>query len=123
MFFTGSRQGYYPFLLHLFYTNLTYEDNDDTVQLCSLVKGVHIKLTPKSLGRILSIPYHDLSLSDIEMNDEEVFSYIFLSGQELLMTNTKLQPIPRLIGHILAYNICPKIKNYNNFSRDLATCV
>ena len=50
MFFTESRQGYYLFLLHLVYTNFTYEDNDDIVQLSSLVKGVHVKLTPKSLG-------------------------------------------------------------------------
>ena len=26
MFSTDSRQGYYPFLIHLFYTNLTYEE-------------------------------------------------------------------------------------------------
>ena len=31
MFSTDSRQGYYPFLIHLFYTNLTSEDNEDDV--------------------------------------------------------------------------------------------
>jgi len=39
------------------------------------------------------------------------------------MTNTKLQPIIRLIGHILAYKICPKTDSYNYFFRDLASCV
>ena len=94
MFSIDSKQGYYPFLLHLFYTNLNFEDNDDNVQLSTLVKGVDIKLTLKSLGRILNIPYHGLTLNEIEMTDEKVFSYIYLSGQGPPMTNTKLQPIP-----------------------------
>ena len=57
------------------------------------------------------------------MDDDEVLSNIFHSGQGLPMTNNKLKPIPRLIGCILAYNICPKIGSYNYYSRDLATCV
>jgi len=88
-----------------------------------MVKGVHVKLTPKSLGRILSIPYHGLSLNDIDVDDKEVFSCIFLPDQGPPMTNTKLQPVPHLISRILAYNICPKIRSYNYFSRDLDTCV
>ena len=108
---------------HLFYTNLTYEDNDDNVHIYSLVKGVHIKLSPKSLRRILSIPYHGLSLNDIDMDDDEVLSNILLPGQGLPMTNNKLKAISRLIGRILAYNICPKTESYNYYSRDLATCI
>ena len=73
MFSINSKKGYYSFLIHLFYTNLNFENNDDNVQLTTLVKGVKIKLTPKSLGRILHIPYHGLTLSEIEMIDEEVF--------------------------------------------------
>jgi len=77
-------------LIHLFYTNLTFEDNDDNVHIYSPVKGVHIKLSPKSLGRILFIPYHDLSLNDIDMDDDdEVLSNIFLPGQGLPMKNNK----------------------------------
>ena len=99
-----------PSWFTFFYTNLTYEDNDDNVHIYSLVKGVHIKLSSKSLGCILSIPYHGLSLNDIDIADDEVLSNIFLSGQGLPMTNNKLKPIPRLIGRILAYNICPKLR-------------
>jgi len=52
------------------------------------------------------------------------FSHIFIFPiKDPPMTNTKLQSIPRLIGCILAYNICPKTESYNNFSRDLASCV
>jgi len=80
-------------LLHLFYTNLNFEDNDDNVQLSTLVKSVHIKLNPKSLGCIFHIYYHSLTLSEIEMTDEEVFSRIYLLSQRPLMTNTKLQII------------------------------
>ena len=108
MFSINSRQGYYPFLIHLFYTNLPYEDNDDNVHINSLVKGVHIKLSPKSLGRILFIPYHDLSLNDINMDDDEVLSNIFLLGQGLPMTNNKLKFVSRLIGRILAYKYAQK---------------
>ena len=39
------------------------------------------------------------------------------------MTNNKFQPIPRLIGRILTYNICPKTDSYNYNSCYLATCV
>ena len=69
MFSFDSRQGYYPFLIYLFYTNFSYEDNDDNVMLSTLVKGIKIQLTPKSLSRILHIPYHDLNLSEIEMTE------------------------------------------------------
>ena len=55
------------------------------------------------------------------MNDDEVFAKIYLPGQGPPMTNNKFQLIPRLIGHILAYNICPKTGSYNYCSRDLAT--
>ena len=88
-----------------------------------MVKGVNIKLSPKSLGRIFSIPYHDLSINDINIDDAEVLSNMFLPGQGLPMSKNKLKPIPRLIGRILAYNIYPKIGSYNYYSRDLATCV
>ena len=80
-------------MIHLFYTNLSYEDNDDNVQLSTLIKGVDIKLAPKSLGRILNISYHGLNLSEIDMTDEEVSSRIYLLGQGQPMTNNKLQPI------------------------------
>ena len=56
------------------------------------------------------------------MIDDEVFPQIYLPGQDPLMINNKLQPIPRLIGRILAYNICPKIGSYNQYSCDLASC-
>ena len=68
----------------------------------SLVKGVHIKLTPKSLGSIFSISYYGLSLNDIDLDDEEVLSHIFLLDQGPPINNRKLQPVSRLIGRILA---------------------
>ena len=123
MFSTDFKQAYYPFLIYLFYTNLTFEDNEDDVHIYSLVKGINLKLSPKSIGRILSIPFHGLLLDEIIMDDEEVLSNIFLPGQGLPMTNTKLKPIPRLIGRILSYNICPKSGSYNYYSRELSACV
>ena len=81
--------------------------------LFTLVKGVEIKMTPQSLGRIFCIPSHGLTFSEIGMDDDEVFSRIYLPGQGPLMANNKLQPIPQLIGCILAYNICPETSCYN----------
>ena len=92
IFLTDSRQGYYPFLIHLLYTNLTYEDNDDDVHIYSMVKGVNIKLSSKFLGHIFSIPYHSLFINDINMDDAEVLSNMFLPGQGLPMSNNKLKP-------------------------------
>ena len=57
------------------------------------------------------------------MDDDEVLSNIFLPSQGLTMTNNKLKPVPRLIGRILTYNICPKIRSYNYYFRDLTTYV
>ena len=91
--------------------------------LSTLVKGVEIKMTLRSLGRILCIPSHGLTLSGIEMNDDEVFSRIYLRGQGPSMANNKLQPMLRLIGRILACNIYPKTGSYNYYSCDLAACV
>ena len=95
-------------MIHLFYTNLTYEDNDDNIHIYSLIKGVHIKLSPKSLGRILSILYHALSLNDIEMDDDEVLSHIFLPGQGPPITNIKLKHVPRLILVVSLLTNLPK---------------
>ena len=89
----------------------------------TLVNGVNIELTPKSLEKILNIPHQGLTLNEIKMNDDEVFSRIYLPGQSPPMANNKLQPILRLIDRILASNICPKIGSYNYYFRDFTTCV
>ena len=69
------------------------------------------------------ISSHGLTLSEIEMNNDEVFSRIYLPDPGPLMTNNKLQPISQLIGRILTYNIYLKTGSYNYYSHDLATCV
>ena len=42
MFSFESGQGYYLLLIYLFYTNLSYEDNDDNVLLTTLVKVLRL---------------------------------------------------------------------------------
>ena len=123
MFSSEVKDEYYPFLIYLFYTHLNYEDNENATYLETFVKGVNIKLSIKQIGRILSIPYSGLTLDEIVMDDEDILNQIFLPGQHLPMTNNKLRPIPRLIGRILSYNICPKTGSYNYFSRELSSCV
>lgn len=57
------------------------------------------------------------------MTIDEVFSKIYLPRQGPPIASNKLQPIPKLIGRILAYNICHKTENYNYYFRDLATYI
>jgi len=93
------------------------------VLLSTLFNGVDIEFTRKSLGKILNIPYQGLTLNENDLNDDEVFSMIYMPGQGPPMANNKLQPIPQLICRILTYNICPKTDSYNYYSRDLVTSV
>ena len=57
------------------------------------------------------------------MTNDEVFSRIYLPSQGPPMKHNNLQPIPRLIDRILAYNICPKTRIYNYYSYNLASYV
>ena len=123
MFSSEVKDEYYPFLIYLFYTHINYEDNENATYLESFVKGVNFKLTIKQIGRILSIPYSGLTLDEIVMDDEDILNQIFLPGHHLPMANNKLKPIPRLIGRILSYNICPKTGSFNYFSKELSSCV
>jgi len=123
MFSSEVKTEYYPFLIYLFYTHLNYEDNENASYLESYVKGVYFKLTIKQIGRILSIPYTGLTLDEIVMDDDDILNQIFLPGHHLPMANNKLKPIPRLIGRLLSYNICPKTGSFNYFSRELSSCV
>ena len=45
-----NKQGYYPSLIYLFFTNISYEDDDNSVMLSTLVNGINIELTPKFFG-------------------------------------------------------------------------
>jgi len=101
---------------------LYHNTRTDVESLNTLVKGTEIELEIKSIGKILHISYKGLSLSEIDMSDDEILSKIFLPGQGPLMAN-KLQPTTRLIGKILAYNICPKTYSFNYFSLGLAACI
>jgi len=60
---------YYSSLIHLFYTNLSYEQDTDTDIIRTLVKNVDIELTTKSIGKTLYIPYEGLDINDIKMDD------------------------------------------------------
>jgi len=87
LFSTESKQGYYPSLVHYFFTNLSFEKGDNDEYITSLVKNIEIELTTRTIGKALHIPYHGLSLDDIHMDNEEILSKIFLPGQGLPMTN------------------------------------
>ena len=109
-------------MIYQFFTNLVFEDDDNYETLSTLVKGTEIDLTLKSLGKILHFSYTGLNLHDINM-DDEVLSRIYLPNQGPPRANNKLQPIPRLIDRIPAYNSCAKMGSFNYYSCDLASCV
>ena len=120
LFSTKFKQGFYPSLIYLFFTNLTYKDDDNSELFSTIVKETEIELSSRSLGKIFHISYR--GLTPILMDDEEVLSRIYLLGQGPPMANNKLTPIPRLIGYFHAYNICPKMESFN-YSRDVVACV
>jgi len=99
----------------MFFTNLIYEDDDNSVLLSTLVNGINSKIFRQDSQYSIS------KLNVIEMTIDEVFSKIYLPRQGPPIASNKLQPIPKLIGRILAYNICHKTENYNYYFRDLAT--
>ena len=111
-------------LTHLLaFRKLAYKDEDNSELFSTVVKETEIELFSKSLWKTLHISYHSLTLNEILLDDEEILSRFYLPSQEPNMANNKLKPIPRLIGCILAYNICPKMGSFNYFSHDLASCI
>jgi len=63
---------------------LHHNTRNDSESLKTLVKGIDIELTSKSIRKILQIHYKGLELSEIEMTDEEILSKIVLPSQGLL---------------------------------------
>ena len=52
------------------------------------------------------------------MDDNDILVEIFLPGQ-VLIANNRFKPILRLIGRIIAHNMCPKSVSFNNYSNEL----
>lgn len=72
-------------------------NNNDVIS--TLVKGIEIELTLKTLGQILNIPYKGVPLDKVKMSDKFLLANeILLPGKGLPLESNKLRPIPRLIG-------------------------
>jgi hypothetical protein len=114
---------HYPFLIHLFYTNL--QMNHETGVLSSLVRDVEIEFDSKLLGEILEIPPSDTLFNTIELNDERVFEQILLPEAPHCppFKNTNLQTRARIAGRILAHNVLPKTGSFDYYSTDLSTAL
>jgi hypothetical protein len=62
-----NKTPHYPTLILLFFTNLTRAstlNNKDILK--TLVKGIEIKLSPKSIGKILNIPFEGVDLDEVD---------------------------------------------------------
>jgi hypothetical protein len=112
----------YPFLVRLFYTNLSSSTPPQNNFLESSVKNIHIKLTPKQIGNLLKVPSTGLSLNSITMDDDDILSTMLEDGETLNphIFNRALRPLPRLIGRILSHNILQKSGSFTYISLDLA---
>ena len=86
-----------------------------------LVKNTEIEITTRTIGKALHIPYRCPTLNESTWIMMKSSQKIFFPVKPLPWQ--QLQPVPRLIGRILAYNICPKMRSFNYFSRELSACV
>ena len=75
----------------------------------SLLKNTEIEMNTRIIGKAHHIPIMVLLL----MKSTWTMKFYKISFFHVPMTNNKLQPIPRLIGRILAYNICLKKGSFN----------
>ena len=113
---------YYPELMWYFYTNLSVENENETIS--SMVKGVSFTFDESSLGVILNLPSEEVKISDLQLNSKATLEKIHFSPNSVLpWTFSKLQPIPRLISRILSYNILLKLGSFYYFSKDLSHLV
>ena len=126
LFSAENKKPSYPFLVQLFYTNIERVGTiGGSEKIKTLVKGMEIELTTKTIGKIFNIPYQGVSLSSVRMNDSDLLSnHIFLPGHGKPLNNSnKLRPFPRFIARILAYNLFPKTGSFHFISLELAKAI
>lgn len=78
-----SKVELYPFLVRLFFTNLTYEDRNKPNSMTSLLLKTPSRMPYRRLSKILTIPYEGFDLTNTEMTNETIFAKNFQTGQSL----------------------------------------
>ncbi|XP_020254102.1 uncharacterized protein LOC109831175 [Asparagus officinalis] len=115
---------YYPFLVYLFYANMsTSSSADGSLTISSSVKNVAIAFTANELAGILQIPTSDVELRSIELSDPSVNHQMFSPGCSYPMNNNSLNPIAKLIARIIAHNLIPKTGSFDHFASDKINAV
>ena len=115
---------YYPFLVYLFYANLSVSSSADGLQTISTsVKHVAISFSANELARILKIPTGDVDLMSIELVDPAVNHLMFKPGCTYPMNNNSLNPNAKLITRIIAQNLIPKTGSFDHFASDKINAV
>ena len=114
----------FPFLVKLFYTNMTYTNPPQPNAIMSSVKNVPIKFSPQRLGNILTIPHTGLALKSIKIDNEEVIAKMLNPGVDVKpgLNATNLQPQARIISRILSWSMIPKSGSYSYISMTLLKC-
>ena len=84
----------FPFLVKLFYTNMTTTKPPENRAILSSFRNVLIKFSPHRLGMILGIPSTGLFLSSIKITDEGVIANMLYPGVQvkLGLNATDLKP-------------------------------
>src|SRR5436190_15246615 len=98
LFDYNNQKPYYPDLVRLFYANIG--GGKDVVM--TAVKGVYMSLTPVDIGRIFNLENHEISLKDVELDDDEVLKLIFTEGEVAKgqILQDYLTPKAKVIGKI-----------------------
>ena len=79
---------YYPFLVYLFYANLSVTTSADGIQTISTsIKNIQISFSANELAGILKIPTSDVELMSIDHTDQAVNDILFKPGCTYPMNN------------------------------------
>ena len=115
---------YYPFLVYLFYANLsTISSADGSLTITSSVKNAEIAFSANELAEILNIPTSDVSLMSVDVSNPDINPLLFKPDCTYPMNNNSLNPNARLIAKIVAQNLIPKTGSFDHFASDKINAV
>lgn len=112
----------FPYLVKLFYTNMSTTSPPQTTAITSNVMNHPIRFSTPILGNILGIPHIGSSLKSIQMNNPEVLARMLYPNRQVklgLNSIQDLRPQARIISRILSWSIIPKSGSYSYVSMNL----
>jgi hypothetical protein len=111
----------FPYLVKLFYTNMTSNEPNQTTAIMSNVLNNPIRVTIPLLGHILGIPFTGTLLKNVKMEDLNVLARMMNPNvrPDPPFNSNNLLPQARIVSRILSWSIIPKGGSYTYVSQNL----